>query len=161
MKGSLPVILLCLAGIWSYSAAAATEEADRRTVAALDTQYQAAVKHNDADAMARILHKDMILVLGDGRVGSRDDQLQEARDKVILYEIQDEEPGTQSVRVSGDTAVVTARLRVKGVHGGNVRPAPVVQRYIHTHPGGWQYFWTGLFASTGSMNTHWSVAAGK
>jgi ketosteroid isomerase-like protein len=141
MKDSLPVILLCLAGIWSYSAAGATEEADRRTVAALDTQYQAAVKHNDADAMARILHKDMILVLGDGRVGSRDDQLQEARDKVILYEIQDEEPGTQTVRVSGDTAVVTARLRVKGVSGGKAfdRRLWFSDTYVRT-PAGWQYF---------------------
>ena len=141
MKDSLPVGLLCLAGVLSSSTAGATEEADRRAVAALDTEFQAAVKNNDADAMARILHKDMILVLGDGRVGSRDDQLQEARGKVILYEIQDEEPGTQSVRVSGDTAVVTARLRIKGVHGGKAfdRGPWFSDTYVRT-AAGWQYF---------------------
>ena len=65
MRDSLPVGLLCLAGVLSYSTAGATEEADRRAVAALDTEFQAAVKHNDADAMARILHKNMVLVLGE------------------------------------------------------------------------------------------------
>jgi ketosteroid isomerase-like protein len=141
MKDSLPVGLLCLAGVLSYSIADATEEADRRAVAALDTEFQAAVKNNDADVMARILHKDMVLVLGDGSVGSRDEQLQEARGKVILYEIQDEEPGTQSVRVSGDTAIVTARLRIKGVRRGKAfdRGVWFSDTYIRT-AAGWQYF---------------------
>jgi len=141
MKDSLPVSFLCLAGVLSYSTAGATEEADRRAVAALDSEFQAAVKNNNADAMARILHKDMVLVLGDGSVGSRDDQLQEARGKVILYEIQDEEQGTQSVRVSGDTAVVTARLRIKGVRGGRAfdRGVWFSDTYIRTRVG-WKYF---------------------
>jgi ketosteroid isomerase-like protein len=141
MKDSLPVGLLCLAGVLSYSDAGATEEADRRAVAALDTEFQAAVKNNNADAMARILHKDMVLVLGDGSVGSRDEQLQEARRKLILYEIQDEDPGTQSVRVSGDTAIVTARLRIKGARGGKAfdRDLWFSDTYIRT-PAGWQYF---------------------
>jgi ketosteroid isomerase-like protein len=141
MKDSLSAGLLCLTGVWSYSTAGATEEVDRRTVAALDTEFQAAVKSNDADAMARILHKDMVLILGDGSVGSRDEQLKEARGKAILYEIQDEEPGTQSVRVSGDTAVVTAQLRIKAVHGGKAldRKLWFSDTYIRT-PVGWQYF---------------------
>ena len=48
---------------------------DIRAVAALDTAYQAAVERNDADAMAAILHEDMILVLGNGSVYSRNDLL--------------------------------------------------------------------------------------
>ena len=44
-------------------------------MAALDTAYQAAVERNDADAMAAILHEDMILVLGDGAVYTREDLL--------------------------------------------------------------------------------------
>ena len=42
--------------------------------------------------------------------------LEEARAQRFSYEIQDEEPGTQTVRQWGDTAVVTAKLRIKG-HG--------------------------------------------
>ena len=83
---------------------------DRRAVAALDLAYQAAVKRNDAAAMDAILHDDFTLVLGDGRTVSRDDLLEEARAASITYEQQDEDPGTQTVRIWGDTAVVTARL---------------------------------------------------
>ena len=80
---------------------AVSPESDRKQVAKLDTEFQAAVKRNDAATMARILHEDMVLILGDGRVNTREEQLQEARDKVITYEIQDEDPGTQTVRVHG------------------------------------------------------------
>ena len=38
----------------------------------------------------------------------------EAERKEINYEIQDEEAGTQTVRVWGNTAVVTAKLHIKG-----------------------------------------------
>jgi ketosteroid isomerase-like protein len=141
MKDSLPAGLLCVAGVLSCSSASATEEADRRAVAALDTEFQAAVKHNDADVMARILHKDMVLVLGNGNIGTREEQLQEAREKAILYEIQDEAPGTQTVRITGDTAVVTARLRIKAVRGGKAldRELWFSDTYVRT-PAGWQYF---------------------
>jgi ketosteroid isomerase-like protein len=141
MKQSLPVGLLGLAAIISFSSAGATEEADRRAVAMLDTQFQAAVKQNDGVAIARILHKDMVLVLGDGRVSSRDEQIQEARDKINSYERQDEDPGSQSVRVSGDTAIVTARLWIKGVRRGTAfdRRVWFSDTYVRT-AAGWQYF---------------------
>ena len=113
---------------------------DKRTIAALDTEYQAAVERNDAETMARILHDDFILVLGNGRIETRADLLASARDKHILYERQVEDPGTQTVRVWGDTAVVTARLWLKGTRDGK----PVDRRlwfsdtYVRT-PDGWRY----------------------
>jgi ketosteroid isomerase-like protein len=61
--------------------AQASPEDDRRTVAALDTEFQAAVKHHDVATIDRIQHPDMVLVLG-------------------------------------DTAVVTALLRLKGTNEG-------------------------------------------
>jgi uncharacterized protein (TIGR02246 family) len=94
----------------------ADAEEDRRKVAMLDTAYQAAVERNDADAMAAILHEDMVVVLGDGTVHTRNDLLGAARKKSIAYERQVEDQGTQTVRLFGpDTAVVTALLWVKGV----------------------------------------------
>jgi ketosteroid isomerase-like protein len=130
----LAATLLCASG-------SANEESDRRVVAMLDTQFQAAVKRNDADQMARILQDDMVLVLGDGRVSSRKDELQEARDKTISYERQDEDPGTQAVRVYGDTAIVTARLWVKGVRKGIAfdRHIWFSDTYVRT-ASGWRYF---------------------
>ena len=86
-----------------------------KTVADLDTRYQAAVKINDADTMDKILHDDMVLVRGNGGIVPRSDFIDGARSKDITYDIQDEEPGSQKVRVLGpDTAVVTAKLHIKG-----------------------------------------------
>ena len=84
-------------------------------VAALDTEYQAAVERNDWQTMDRILHPDFTLVLGNGKVYSRAELIESARDKHIEYEKQVEMPGTQTVRVFGDdTATVTALLWLKG-----------------------------------------------
>jgi ketosteroid isomerase-like protein len=90
---------------------------EARIIAALDTAYQAAVERNDADAMGKILHEDFVLVLGNGAVYDRDDLLASARDKHVIYEIQVEDPGTQTVRMYGpDVAIVTARLRLTGAY---------------------------------------------
>jgi ketosteroid isomerase-like protein len=114
---------------------------DRAAVAALDTEFQAAVKRGDAATIDRIQHPDMVLVLGDGEIITKADHIAAARDGKIVYEIQDEEPGTHVVRVHGDTAVVTALLRLKGTNEG----APFDRRvwfsdtYVRT-PDGWKYF---------------------
>jgi ketosteroid isomerase-like protein len=44
---------------------------ERQTIAALDTEYQLAVKNNDAVTMDRILADDFVLVLGNGNRSSR------------------------------------------------------------------------------------------
>jgi ketosteroid isomerase-like protein len=125
----------------SAGVAQASTEEDRHTVADLDTQFQAAVKHHDVATIDRIQHPDMVLVLGDGRIVTKSDHVQAARDRKIHYEVQDEDPGTQVVRVHGDTAVVTARLWLKGTNEG----VPFDRRvwfsdtYVRT-PEGWKYF---------------------
>ena len=113
---------------------------DRRIVAALDIAYQAAVKRNDADAMDKILHDDFALVLGNGQIVSRGELLESARRRDIEYEIQDEDAGTQTVRVWGDTAVVTARLWIKGTKAGQPfeRRLWFSDTYVRT-PQGWRY----------------------
>jgi hypothetical protein len=84
-------------------------------IAALDTEYQAAVERNDWQAMDRILHPAFTLVLGDGKVHTRAELIASARDRHIIYLKQVEVPGTQTVRMYGDdTATVTALLWSKG-----------------------------------------------
>lgn len=114
--------------------------ADRTTVARLDIAYQAAVKRNDAAAMKRILHPRFQLVLGDGRKISRKQLLDEARSGRIAYEVQDEEPNSQTVMVWGDTAVVTAKLRLEGVAEGRrfERTVWFSDTYVRTSSG-WRY----------------------
>ena len=109
-------------------------------MAALDTKYQAAVKANDAATMAQILADDFALVTGRGKVYGKADLIDSARKKEVTYERQDEEPGTQKVRVWGDTAVVTARLWIKSMQGD--KPADYKlwfsDTYVRTRAG-WRY----------------------
>jgi ketosteroid isomerase-like protein len=89
---------------------------DAKTVAALDTQYQAAVKGNNAATMDRILADDFVVVLGSGKIYTKADLLEMARTNRVQYEHQ--EDSEQTVRVWGDTAVVTAKLWAKGIDRG-------------------------------------------
>ena len=118
----------------------AASDEDGKTVAALDTKYQAAVKSNDAVTMDQILADDFILVTGRGKVFSKTDLLESARKKEVTYEHQDEEPGTQRIRVWGDTAVVTALLWIKGMQGGKSIDYKLwfSDTYVRT-PAGWRY----------------------
>ena len=133
--------LLLLAALWPALVQAGPAD-DARAVAALDTEFQLAVKHNDAATIGRILADDMILVTGRGRVYTREDHLAAARNRERVYEQQDEEPGTQTVRVWGDTAVVTALLWCKGTakHG---QPFDYKVWFSDTYvrtASGWRYF---------------------
>jgi ketosteroid isomerase-like protein len=89
---------------------------DESVVAALDAEYQEAVKNNDVVTMDRILADDFVLVTGNGRVYTKADLLKEAAEKHVIYERQ--EDYNRTVRVWGDTAVVTALLWAKGADRG-------------------------------------------
>ncbi len=113
---------------------------DAHTVAALDNQYQTAVKNNDPATMDRILADDFVLMTGRGSALTKADLIKEAREKRTIYERQEEEEGTQKVRVWGDTAVVTALLRIKGTRDQKPLDYKVwfSDTYVRT-PGGWRY----------------------
>ncbi len=141
MRGRLLAVTLMAISIVGGAAAAGTSSNDdQKAVAALDTQYQAAVKANDAATMDRILADDFVLVLGSGKTVVKSDLLDEARSKRITWEQQDEEPGSQTVRVWGDTAVVTAKLWIKGSEGGKAfdRKLWFSDTYVRTAKG-WRY----------------------
>jgi hypothetical protein len=111
---------------------------DKQTVAALDTQYQAAVKTNDASTMERILADDFRLVTGSGKIYTKADLVNEARGGQTVYEHNEE--STQTVRVWGDTAVVTAKLWEKGVANG--KPFDHLLWFSDTYvrtSAGWRY----------------------
>ena len=116
-------------------------EEDRKAVADLDTEYQAAVERNDAVTMARIHHENMILVISSGAVITGASLEQKARDKTAIYERQVEVDNSQVVRVWGDTAVVTAKLWIKGTRGKDAIDYKLwfSDTYVRT-PTGWRYF---------------------
>lgn len=131
-------ILLLLAGV--FSAQADSPKTDAEVVAALDTEYQAAVAKNDADTMDKILADDFVLVLGNGTAYKKEDLIKSAREKSIQYEQQVEVDNSQKVRVWGDTAVVTAKLWVKGTKGDQSfdRKLWFSDTYVRTK-NGWKY----------------------
>jgi uncharacterized protein (TIGR02246 family) len=141
LSGHGKLILMIVAlSLGSATDLNASSDEDAKIVAALDTKYQAAVKSNDAATMDQILADDFVLVNGRGKVSSKADLIESARKKEVTYERQDEESGTQKVRVWGDTAVVTALLWIKAVQAGK----PIEYKlwfsdtYVRT-PAGWRY----------------------
>src|SRR5712691_7873403 len=120
------------------AAAAPSAADDEKAVAALDSQYQAAVAKNDAAGMDRILADDFILVTGKGKVYTKADLLNEARSGKTVYERQDD--SLQKVRVWGDTAVITALLWAKGTEDGKSFEYKLwfSDTYVRT-PSGWRY----------------------
>ena len=139
MKKCLAEILLVgyvLTLIPSVARAGSVE--DLKAVAALDTQYQAAVKNNDAAAMDRILADDFVVVTGSGKVYTKADLLQFAKTRRVQYEHQ--EDSDQTVRVWGGTAVVTAKLWMKGLDQGKPFDFHIwfSDTYVRT-PDGWRY----------------------
>jgi ketosteroid isomerase-like protein len=129
--------LLAIAGV-GLAVSAVNREDDRNTLASLDTDYQKAVEQNDTKTMARILADDFILVLGDGSVYTKNDLLKDAASGHTRYERQVDSDRT--VRVWGNTAVVTAKLWVKGLEDG--KQVDYCQWFSDTYirkPTGWSY----------------------
>lgn len=136
-RGITELLAILLAALISV-AASANIESDQKTVAALDTEYQAAVKVNDAATMGRILADDFVVVTGSGKVYTKVDLLNMARTNQVSYEHQEEL--AQTVRVWRDTAVVTAQLWGKGTDQGKPFDWHVwfSDTYVRT-PAGWRY----------------------
>src|SRR5437762_1116496 len=93
MLGTAIAVLISMTDVNASSAD------DIKAVAALDTQYQNAVKKNDSSMMDRILADDFVLVTGRGKVYDKGELLKAAREKQVIYEHQEEEAGSQQVRV--------------------------------------------------------------
>ena len=133
----LSILIINLAFISAVSAKP-DAASDQRTIAALDKEYQLAVKNNDAETMDRILSDDFFLVLGNGTTYNKADLLKQARERSITWERQ--EDSNQTVRVWGDTAIVTALLSLKYVYQGKTyeRQLWFSDTYVRTSKG-WKY----------------------
>jgi ketosteroid isomerase-like protein len=125
-------VLLCI------GTPALAEENAADTVSALDIAFQAAVERNDATVMAKILADDFVLVTGKGKTYTKTDLLAAAKDGKTVYEHQ--VASTRTVRVWGDTAVVTALLWLKGTNEGTPFDYQLwySDTYVHTSSG-WRY----------------------
>jgi ketosteroid isomerase-like protein len=130
-------VLLGIAGV-GLAASEANRQDDQKSLATLDADYQKAVEQNDTKTMARILADDFILIEGDGTVSSKADLLKDAASGETKYEHQVDSERT--IRIWGDTAVVTAKLWAKGLEDGKQVDYYMwfSDTYIRT-PAGWSY----------------------
>lgn len=122
----------------TLSKPSATVEEVKSTIIELDRKYQEAVKNNDAETMAQILADDFVLIIGTGKAFNKEDLLEQARSRKTIYERQ--EDSDQTVRVWGDTAVITALLWAKGINNG--KPFEYKLWFSHIYrrtPSGWHY----------------------
>lgn len=133
---AVAVIVLAVMTLVGRQVSAADD--DRKAVAALDTEFQAAVKKNDAATMDRILADDFVLVTASGKIYTKADFLNDTRAGRTVYEHQ--EDTMQTVRVWGDAAAVTARLWEKGSDDGRAFDHTLwfSDIYVRT-PAGWRY----------------------
>jgi ketosteroid isomerase-like protein len=131
--------------IISCAALASAPRTCRNNVAALDTEFQAAVKRNDFATIDRLLPSDYILVTDTGEIQTKADLVSEAREKRYIYSRQ--EDSHRTVRIWGDTAVLTALLWAQGTTRG--RRFDVKVWFSDTYactPHGWRY----VFAQVGA-----------
>ena len=139
MKSRLPgMLILGSLLVFGPFAVSGNSTDDANTVGALDTEYQAAVKKNDAATMGRILADDFAVVTGSGKVYTKIDLIQMAQTGRVRYEHQ--EDSDRTIRVWGDTAVVTAKLWGKGIDAGEPFDWHVwfSDTYVRTSAG-WRY----------------------
>jgi ketosteroid isomerase-like protein len=136
-----------------------SQDHDKEILANLDTEYQAAVKVNDVATMDRLLADDFTLVTGSGKIYSKKDLLDEARSGRIAYEHQEDTDKT--VRVWGNTAVVTAKLWEKGTEDGKAfdRTAWFSDTYVRT-PTRWVYVFAQSSLSLPKTAMHDTSATG-
>ena len=130
--------LLALSAVVGLAVGATNKGDDKKTVEQLDIEYQKAVEQNDAKTMARILDDEFILVVGDGKTYTKDDLLKDAASGNTHYEHQVDSDRT--VRVWGDTAVITAKLWTKGIEDGHA--VDYYQWFSDVYvrkPSGWSY----------------------
>jgi ketosteroid isomerase-like protein len=138
MKRLLVCVAVFALVIVAFATRPVLSNSDEAAVAALDIKYQAAVKANDVAIMDGILADDFILVTGKGVTYNKADLLKAAREKSTTYEHQ--EDTKQTVRVWGNTAVVTALLWIKGTSGETPLDYKLwfSDTYVRT-PTGWRY----------------------
>jgi ketosteroid isomerase-like protein len=137
MKRMFACVLVGIA-VAGLAVSAADRQDDRKTLTKLDADYQKAVEQNDTKTMARILADEFVLVEGDGTIATKADLLNDATSGSTKYEHQVDSERT--IRIWGDTAVVTAKLWAKGLEDGKQVDYYMwfSDTYIRT-PAGWSY----------------------
>jgi ketosteroid isomerase-like protein len=82
----------------------------------LTDQYTAALKGKDASALERLWADDLTFITAGGAVQTKALRLADIKSGATRFETLD--PGERTIRVYGDTGVMTTLTTIKGQYGG-------------------------------------------
>lgn len=127
------IVLLLVACLPGFGAAHATsvpllhrEDKLHREIETLESQWIAALIHNDVPTINRLLADDYLGINADGTLETKADALALERNGVL--KISSIDPGNLKVHVYGDTAVVTSQVNLQGRNGDR----DITGRYHYT-----------------------------
>jgi len=108
----------------------------------LENTLYKAIKNSDVNALEKLLHGDLLFVLPDGRVITKEDDLNTYRSGKIRFD--ELSPAIDNLNIIGDVAVVTLTMKLKGSFDN--APFEVAYRYIRF----WKRFPEGMKVIGGS-----------
>jgi ketosteroid isomerase-like protein len=118
MKIRISLLLLAVLGGWAFDFAAAQNQSDTASskILALEDKWNAAYKRGDIATMESLLATDFIITVEDGSTFSKSGYIAHNGDSTVHIEIT--EMSGVSVRMHGNTAVVTGAYHEKGLSKG-------------------------------------------
>jgi ketosteroid isomerase-like protein len=144
------LVLACLAaGAWDSAAAQNKPESASSKVLALENKWNAAYKRGDIATMESLLAEDFIITVEDGSTFSKSGYIAHNGDSTLRVEITD--MSGLSVRMHGNTAVVTGAYHEKGTSKG--KPYEYRDRFTDV--------WMNLNGKWQVIASHYSIPAGQ
>jgi ketosteroid isomerase-like protein len=144
------LILACLAtGAWDSATAQNKPESASSKVLALENKWNAAYKRGDIATMESLLAEDFIITVEDGSTFSKSGYIAHNGDSTLRVEITD--MSGLSVRMHGNTAVVTGAYHEKGTSKG--KPYEYRDRFTDV--------WMNLNGKWQVIASHYSIPAGQ
>jgi uncharacterized protein (TIGR02246 family) len=121
----------------AYFATAQQGSKDEAAVRAMDSSWSKAVTAVDLAALDKMLAPDLIYTHSDGRVDTKQSYVDSLKSGAMKYASAEQELVT--VRVYGNAAIVTEKVKAVAVTNGNSRPLNLsVLRFYTKRDGAWQ-----------------------
>ena len=118
MRMNIKIVTLIFAAVWGCASGTAQNKPDSTSarILAIENRWNAAYKRGDIAAMESLLAEDFIITLEDGSTLSKPGYIAHNSDSTLHVEVT--EMTGLSVRVHGNTVVVTGGYHEKGMSGG-------------------------------------------
>lgn len=151
MKLKISLLVLASLAVCAFASAAAQNQPDSASsrILALENKWNAAYKRGDIASMESLLADDFIITVEDGRTLSKSGYIAHNVDSTLRVETT--EMTGLSVRMHGNTAVVTGAYHEKGTERG--KPYEYRDRFTD--------LWMNLNGKWQVVASHYSIPASR